>query len=404
MMTRVRQTFDSPHIKDVEAHTRQTILDSGVTIKPNARIAITAGSRGISNIALILKTVVETVREMGGQPFIVPAMGSHGGATAEGQRALIEGYGITEEYVGAPIHSSMQVTELDSSGLQHRLYMDKYAAESDGVIVVNRIKVHTDFHGPIESGIMKMCVIGLGKHALALEMHSLGVYGLRDLIPIAARKIIATGKILLGIGICENAYDQTALIQAMLPDQIEKTEMQMLDWNRAHMPSLPLDDIDVLIIDRMGKDISGLGIDTNIIGRMRIVGEAEPERPRIRAIIVDDLTEGTHGNAMGMGLADFLTKRLRDKINFHDTYENVLTSSFLIRGNMPVVLDTPREALQQALRGYVRGVDAPRIIRIRDTLSLSDIQLSPAALAALKGADVYGEQPLFSADGELAPW
>jgi len=190
----------------------------------------------------------------------------------------------------------------------------------------------------------------------------------------------------------------------MLPDQIEQTEMQLLDWSRAHMPSLPLDDIDVLIIDRMGKDISGLGIDTNIIGRMRITGEPEPERPRIRAIIVDDLTEGTHGNAMGTGLADFVTKRLRDKINFHDTYENVLTSSFPIRGNLPVVLDTPREALQQALRCYVRDTPEPRIIRIRDTLSLSDIQLSPAALAALKGANTFGVQSLFTSDGELTAW
>ena len=367
------QTFDKKKVADISGTIRNEMLKTGLSIPAGARIAVTAGSRGVANIAEILKAVCNTVKEMGGEPFIIPAMGSHGGATAEGQRELIEGYGITEEYVGAPILSSMKVTELDNSGLKHRLYMDRHAYESHGVIAVNRVKVHTDFHGPIESGVMKMCVVGLGKHAQALEMHSFGVHGLRDLVPPAARKVLATGKILMGIGTVENAYDETAQIRAALPADLETMELEMIDECRRLMPSLPADEIDVLIVERMGKDISGVGIDTNIIGRIRIPGEQEPDNPRIKMIIVDDLTEETHGNALGMGLADLITEKLRDKIDFPSTYENVLTSSFLLRGAMPLVVKDVEEGLKHALR-CCHGGD--KVMKIRDTLHLSEIYVS----------------------------
>ena len=404
-MTHITQTFDQAYITDVAQATRQAVLQSGLQLKPGASIAITAGSRGVANIACIIKAIADAVKERGGVPFVIPAMGSHGGATAEGQQELLAGYGVTEAFVGAPIRSSMQVVELDSTGLPHRLYMDKHAAQADGVIVCNRVKVHTDFHGPVESGMLKMCVIGLGKHAQALEMHSYGVYGLRELVAPAARKVLATGKIVLGVGVAENAYDQTAQIRAALPPSIEQAEAELLVWSRAHMPALPLSDMDILIIDRMGKDISGVGLDTNIIGRMRIPGQPEPDSPRVGMIIVDDLTDASHGNALGMGLADFVTQQLRDKIDFSATYENVLTSSFVARGNLPIVCATPAEALRHALRSCGRqAVEAPRILRIRDTLHLSGIWCSPAALADLPHAHTGASRPLFTETGALSPW
>jgi len=401
---KVIQRFDGERLADIPGAVRREMLNSGLSLPKGERIAVTAGSRGVANIAVIIKSVCDTVREMGGEPFVIPAMGSHGGATAEGQRELIQSYGITEEYVGAPIYSSMEVVELDSEGLEHRLFMDRYAHEAYGVIAVNRVKVHTDFHGPIESGVMKMCVIGLGKHAQALEMHSFGVYGLRDLVAPAARKIFESGKILLGIGALENGYDETTQVRAALPNDIEAMEMEMLDRCRTLMPSLPANDIDVLIVDRMGKDINGVGIDTNIIGRMRIRGEAEPEKPRIKMILVDDLTEDTHGNASGMGLADLITEKLRSKIDFAATYENMLTSSFIMRGAMPIAVENAREGLRHALRCC--GRDGRKVMRIRDTLHISEIYVSEDMLEDMPDYVEITSQVIeaFDERGELSGW
>ena len=410
-LSKILQTFERKQLADIPAAVHTAMKGTGLALPKGARVAVTAGSRGIANIAVILKSVCGVVREMGGEPFIVPAMGSHGGATAEGQQAIIEDYGVTEAFVGAPILSSMKVAELDSEGLGHRMFMDRHAYESHGVIIVNRVKIHTDFHGPFESGMMKMCVIGLGKHAQALEMHSFGSNGLRDKMPPAARRIIESGKILMGVGILENAYDETADIRAALPQDIEKTELEMLDWNRAHMPSLPVDDVDVLIVDRIGKDISGVCMDSNIIGRLRVLGVPEPVRPRIKMIIADDLTEETHGNASGMGLADLITEKLRSKIDFAATYENVLTSSFTARGSMPVVVKNALEGLRQSARscGYgVSGMDELRVMRIRDTLHLSEVYVSDSLLADVslcKNAEITGlSMEAFDGQGELVAW
>ena len=408
-LTKIRQSFDRTRLEDIEGTAYQSVLESGLTLPEGARVAVTAGSRGVANIAVILRAICAAVRKLGGDPFVIPAMGSHGGATAQGQRELIASYGVTEENVGAPIVSSMKVAELDASGLGHRLFMDKSAYEAYGVIAVNRVKVHTDFHGPFESGVMKMCVIGLGKHAQALEMHSFGVHGLRDLIPPAARTVIASGKILLGVGIAENAYDETAQVRAALPQDIERMETELLAWNREHMPSLPVEELDVLMIDRMGKDVSGVGIDTNIIGRMRIAGEAEPESPRIRMIVVDDLTEATHGNATGMGLADLVTEQFKEKIDFPATYENVLTSSFVMRGNLPIVTKNAAEAFRHALRCCGRSrQNSPYVIRMIDTLHLEELYVSQAVLEIVKDlpyVEVTGDtMEITREDGNLTPW
>lgn len=384
-MFKIRQYFNDEHIVDIEGEVRKQILSSGISIRPGARIAIAAGSRGVANIHRIVKATVDWVKEMGGEPFVIPAMGSHGGATEEGQKAVLEGYGITREYVGAPILSSMEVVELPQGNLINKVYMDKYAYAADGTIVINRIKVHTDFHGPTESGLMKMCVIGLGKHKQALEIHRYGVYGLRELIPPTARQVLKHGNIILGIGVVENAYDETAVIRALKPGEIEKEEIKLLDYNRRNMPSIPVDRIDVLIVDEMGKNISGTGMDTNIIGRLKIKGSPEPEKPMVTNIVAADLTEESHGNALGMGMADFITRKFADKIEFKSTYENTITSTFLERAKMPIVGETSKLAVKYALM-TCGPVDAEKakIVRIKNTLKLDELYVSEALLEELK--------------------
>ena len=363
----------------------EELTGSGVAIAKGAKIAIAVGSRGITNLRQVVRSTVRWVKEVGGEPFLVPAMGSHGGASAEGQRQVLESYGMTEDSVGAPIRSSMEVVELPRGGLENAVYMDKLAYEADGTIVINRIKVHTAFHGAIESGLMKMCVIGLGKHRGALEIHRFGAKGLRELIPPTARQVLQHGKILLGLGIVENAYEHTKLIKAVRPENIETEERALLCIARNHMPSLPVQDLDLLIVDEFGKHISGTGMDVNIIGRLKISSEPEPASPRIGSILLLDLADKSHGNANGMGLADVISRKFFENIDFRATYENVLTTGFLERGKMPVVAETEAQALEFALKPL--GIDRPeqaRVLRIHNTLSLDTLWASPALLPELE--------------------
>jgi hypothetical protein len=274
-MEKIRCIYSDNHIRDISAAVRREMDGSHVQLKTGSQIAITAGSRGISNIKEVIREIVRWVKEQGACPFIIPAMGSHGGATAEGQKRVIESYGITEEYTGAPIKATMEVVEIDRGDLENRVFTDKYAYEADGIIIVNRIKAHTDFHGPTESGIMKMCVIGLGNQAQALEIHKRGLYGLKELIPKTARHVLEKTNIILGVALVENACDRTMAVRAVKPQDFERQEEALLALSRANMPSIPFDDIDILIVDEMGKDISGVGIDTNLIGRIRIQNETE---------------------------------------------------------------------------------------------------------------------------------
>ncbi|HVK59343.1 MAG TPA: DUF2088 domain-containing protein [Candidatus Kapabacteria bacterium] len=391
---RVRQEFPRPCIapEKIEATTRQQLEHCGAHITRGASIAIACGSRGIANVDRIAKTVVEWVRAAGGKPFIIPAMGSHGGATAKGQAAVLEAYGINEQTMGCPIRSSMDVMELRPDAL----FMDRHAWESDGVILINRIKPHTDFHGQFESGLVKMSVIGLGKEKQAIAMHAWGIIGLRDMIPQIARRVVEMGKILLGVGIVENAYDETAMIEAIAAKDFFAREPELLAIAKQNMPRLPVEDIDVLIVDQLGKNISGTGIDTNIIGRIRIDGQPEPSSPRIKSIVVSDLTPETHGNACGIGLADIVTRRLADKIDFKTTYTNIITSGFLERGKLPVVADTDRHAFEIALRAAgCREPENARVIRIRDTLHLSNILVSASVLSVMRNRGLDGGEPRY---------
>ena len=387
--TKVRQFFDGSKISNIELAVEDAIkgkLQSGlVKISPGAQIGIAAGSRGIANIARIIKVVAAVVRSIGAQPFILPAMGSHGGSTAEGQVEILASYGITEEAMGCPIRSSMDVVELENGGIEMPLFMDRHAFESDGVIIVNRIKPHTAFHGEYESGLIKMSVIGLGKARLASELHTYGLYGLTTLLPRAGKQVLATGKVLLGIGVVENAYDETAIIEALTPEEILAREPELLLAAKRMMPSLPLDEIDVLVVDRLGKDISGSGMDPNIIGRMRIEGMTEPETPRIKSIVVTDLTEASHGNACGIGLADVTTRRLVDKVNWDATYANGVTSGFYSHVALPIVAATDMQALEWGIRASHEPHKIKRIVRIPDTLHISELYVSDAAKDEIKG-------------------
>lgn len=409
-VTRIVQSFPEDSLPDVAATLREELRSVAPRIaRPlrGARVAVAVGSRGIADLALIVRELVSWLRGRGALPFIVPAMGSHGGATAEGQRELLRGYGVQESTVGAPVVSSLEVVELPSEGLGNRVFVDAAAAGADGTVVVARVKPHTDFHGPVESGLLKMCVVGLGKHRAALEMHGFGVEGLRTRIGPTALRVLEHGNILFGVGIVENARDRIRLLRALLPAEIPLEEPRLLELARASMARLPVEELDVLVVDELGKDVSGTGMDTNVIGRMRIPGEPEPSSPRVRRIVLLGLTAATHGNALGMGLADVVTRRMEESVDFPATYENVLTSSFLERGHLPLVAATPREAVEWALRSLGRIVTdrVPRIARIKNTLRLGELWVSDPVLDALAGdpriAATAEAVELLRSDGEL---
>jgi hypothetical protein len=408
-LTGIRQRFKSDRLTNLSGELRKQFDASGVSVGQGERIAIAVGSRGIADIVEIVRDVAEWVRGQGAEPFIVPAMGSHGGATAQGQERILRDYGVTEASTGAPVLSGMAVVELPQGTLPVKAYFDRKAFQADATIAINRIKVHTDYHGPYESGLMKMLVIGLGKQAQATAIHTHGVRGLREVIPQVARQILAHANVIMGVAIVENAYDQTMLVRAIPAQEIPDREPGLLAVARVNMPSLPVDELDILIIDEMGKDISGAGIDTNIIGRMMIAGEPEPDAPRIASIVVRDLTDVSRGNAVGVGLADVITRRLFEKINLKTTYANLITSTFLERGKIPIIAEDDLEAIGFAWRtaGSKAG-DEVKVARIRNTLQLAEMYVSPAVLNEIRDDDaieVTGPtvEPFDSA-GELFPF
>jgi hypothetical protein len=347
-------------------------------------IALGLGSRGISDLVPMARTLVDRVKAAGGEPFIVPAMGSHGGATAEGQVEVLAGLGVTEAGMGCPIRASMDTVELGTTagGLPARL--DRLAAEAGGILFLNRVKRHTSFHGPLESGLHKMLAIGMGKERAATLLHARGPDGLRDDMPEVARVLLRKARVLAGFGVVEDGHHRIVAARGLAPAEMEAGEMELLELSRALSPGLPFQDVDVLVVDEMGKDISGTGMDTNVIGRLRIAGRPEPESPRVKALVVLDLTAATHGNALGIGLADFTVRALLDKVDWRLTAANVLASGFLERGKVPLVMPGPAEALAAAVGHLFRGdPDAwrkARVLRIRNTLELEEFRVSEALL------------------------
>ncbi|MBM7573366.1 DUF2088 domain-containing protein [Aquibacillus albus] len=413
-VAKIHQKFSSEKIDDISGVISKEFLKDEIrkTIKPSMKIAITAGSRGITNIALILKEIGIQVKKLGAEPFIVPAMGSHGGATAEGQVDVLHSLGITEEFCEMKIRSSMDVIQLGTTKDGVPVYQDKLThTTADGVIIAGRIKLHTDFHGAHESGIVKMAAIGHGNHKQAQTIHTHGVYGLRDMMPEVGKVVLEKANVLFGVGIVENAYDQTAVIETIPKQNIVEREKELLKLSSSLMPKLPVDELDILFVDEIGKDYSGTGMDTNIIGRLRILGEDDSNlKPTIKYVIAGDLSDASHGNALGIGLADVTTKRLFQKIDFITMNENVITSSFLDRAKIPIVLDNDKKALKTALRGtWGVSTNQVRFMRIPNTLNLEEIIVSETIFNEVKDMEhitvIEELKPLaFNQNDDLSPF
>jgi len=410
-VVKVRQKFPRPRVEDVEEAVREQLKREEIasTLKPGMSIALTAGSRGIAEINVVLRSLVSVLKEMEAEPFIVPSMGSHGGATAEGQVEILESLGVTEEFCGAPIRSSMDVVELEETERGVPVYMDRIASEADGIIAVNRIKAHTDFRSEVESGLLKMVSIGLGKHHQALALHGYGVEGIRDFMVEVGEKVLESGHILFGVGIVENAYDEPARIEAILPPDVHEREKELLAEYMEMMPNIPVPKIDVLYVDALGKNYSGTGMDTNVIGRFRILGVEEPESPDIKYLIVGDISKESHGNALGVGLADLTTHRLADQIDRKAMNENVLTSTFIDRAKVPMVMANDEDALKAAVRcNWGVPPEETRFVRIPNTLHLEYLYVSENLVddALRNDLEVVGE-PVelgFDDEGNLLPF
>ncbi len=411
-MVTVKQHFDAPVVKNIpEAIAGELArIDLPELIGDGETVAITSGSRGIANISVVVQAVVRELKEIGARPFVVPAMGSHGGATANGQKDVLRHYGITEENMDAPVRATMDVTHIGDTadGLPVLVGQDAYSA--DHIVVLNRIKQHTDFTGPIESGLMKMLTIGLGKQKGANLYHrAFFRYGFEHVIQTVARKVLETGKIAFGVGLVENAYEKTARVAVMRSEDIERTEQQLLVEAKRLSGHLPFEELDLLIVDWMGKNISGTGMDTKIIGRLMQNFEPEPEKPAILRIFVRDLTEESNGNACGIGLADFTTTRLVEKIDRRATYMNSITSLGPQKVRVPIYYDTDREAVENALATV--GLTAPqdcRVARIESTLHLGEVEISESLLETTRertDLTIIGEphEMAFDTEGNLKP-
>ncbi|HDK27805.1 MAG TPA: DUF2088 domain-containing protein [Candidatus Atribacteria bacterium] len=395
---KIKQNFNRMKIEDLFEHIHQSFKKSDLKnrIKPGDKIGITVGSRGITNIKLIVKNIISELKNINASPFILPAMGSHGGANSEGQKEVLASYGITEREMGVPIMASMDVRQIGKVENKIPIYFSKIAMESDGIIALNRVKMHTDFKSNlIESGMSKILAIGLGKAKGASSIHSLGVYGLKNVIPQAAELIIKKAPIIQGIGILENSYDQTMKISFVPPEDIIKVDSELLKKSKEVMPTLPIENLDIVITQEMGKNISGTGFDTNVIGRLYINGEKESMKPMIKRLIVFDLTEESHGNALGIGLADITTRKLVDKINYKDMYANTITSTFLNRAKIPIIADTEKEAIEIALKTcWELEQNNLKLLIMKNTLELEYLYVSKAAWDEIKddkNIDACGE-------------
>ena len=409
-MYEVRQRFDLLPAADALAELGASWAGGAgrlAELEPGASVAVAVGSRGIADIAPVVREVVARLKAAGLAPFIVPAMGSHGGATAEGQTEVLAARGVTEASVGAPIRATMDVVSLgEADGIP--LFLDRFAAEAAGVVLINRVKPHTDFVGPIESGLMKQLVIGLGKQTGADHYHRLGVVrGLEDTIPTAARALLKKVNVLFGVALVENEEHRTAALGVVPPADIEQVERELLALARQHLPGLPLDDIDLLIVDEMGKDISGNGLDPNVVGKAAAAYSVPRPRPRVSRIFVRDLTADTHGNAAGLGVTDAITTRLSGKIDAAATAMNAFTSCSPEDAKTPAVFACDRDAILSLLT-TVRPASAAdlRLVHIRNTMDLARLWVSAGCLERLPAPpdvtiDPTPRELVFDARGDL---
>ena len=388
-MLRIRQKFDAPRVTDIPAEVERQLatLKLQAKIKPGQTVAITAGSRGIANIAVIIKAAVQHFQKLGAQPFIVPAMGSHGGGTAEGQREIIEGYGVTEEYCGCPIKASMETVIVAETPQGIPVHFDKHASQADHVFVCGRVKPHTNFVGDIESGLHKMMLIGLGKHNGAKIYHrAIMDYSWIEIVRSVADAVIRNCKVVAGLGIVENAYDETGLIAAVAPEEFFQREKELLVLAKQWLPRLPFRQVHLLIIDEIGKNISGTGMDTNVIGRKYNDHRAtDRDDTSVRTVFVRGLTEATHGNACGIGIAEFTNTRTVNSIDRRITAINSITGGHAPAAAIPIWYDTDREVVENALTTIgLATSERAKVIQIPDTLHLAEVLVSEAYLPEIQ--------------------
>ncbi len=386
---RVRQHFTTPQLADVAGEVQRELaqLPLAARVKPGQTVAVTAGSRGVANIAVILKAAIAHLKSLGLQPFIVPAMGSHGGGTVEGQLEIIHGYGITEEFCGCPIRASMETVVVCQTKEGFPVHFDKHAFSADHVLVVGRVKPHTGFVGDIESGLMKMMLIGLGKHAGALVYHrAIMDYSFPQIVRSVAGEVMQKCRVLAGIGVVENEREETAKIAAVLPEELEAREKELLVLAKKWIPRLPFERAHILLIDQIGKNISGTGMDTNVVGRKFNDHKAvDDEWPKVKSIVIRSLTEETHGNATGLGMAEFCRTRVVAQTDVRKTRINCLTGGHVPAAMFPLDYESDRDILDVALTqiGLAEPPNA-KLMWIHNTLDVVELECSEAYLPQAK--------------------
>jgi len=382
-MMRIRQAFDDTALDDIPGEiTKQLVnLKLESSVKKGQTVAVACSSRGLANYGIIVKAVVSFLKHLKLDPFLIPAMGSHGAATAAGQKRVLEHLGIDEGDVAAPIRSSLEIVQIGETEDHIPVYLDKLASEADYIVLINRIKKHTEFEHEFESGLLKMMAIGLGKQEGAATYHeAMLTYGYPGVILAVARKVMQHANLLFGVGTVENGYGQTARIGVGLKENIEEMEKELLTSAKAYAPSLPFDEADIILIDEMGKEISGTGFDTKVVGRIGLpLVTPEPERPKIKRIVVSDLTEGSEGNAVGVGIADIITQRLLDKIDMDALNMNTITGVCPEMGKIPLTVKNDYEAIEIAIKcvGLIPK-EKLKIMRIKNTSLLSEVEISQA--------------------------
>jgi hypothetical protein len=405
-MVPVRQRFPDDAIADLPGAIRDGMrsLDLGSRLRPGAEIAVAVGSRGVSPLQEVVGAILAELRSLGARPFVVPAMGSHGGGTAEGQREVLAGYGISEAGLGVEVRSSMETLVLGHTAAGVPVHLDANAARADGVVVLGRVKPHTGFRGPVESGLCKMTAVGLGKAEGARAIHA---GGLATAIPAAAAIAAARAPILCGVALVENAYDRPCRAVVAPPERFEQTDADLLEVAWTTMPRVPLDAADLLIVDEMGKNVSGTGMDPNVVGMWRRFGGER--RPNFARLAVLGLTEASHGNATGLGLADFTTRRLVEAVNWRETHLNALTALDPLICRTPMTLATDRACVETALDLLRRATGRqPTVVRIKNTLELERLAVSEELVDCLPkdGSVEVGEQPrplAFDGEGRIRP-
>lgn len=400
-MIRVKQVFPRPQLlpEEIPAAVRSEIARENLAqrVRPGMRIAITVGSRGIANVNIITKAVVDFCKEQGAEPFIVPAMGSHGGATAEGQRAIVEGYGCTEAYLGCPILSSMETVKIGVNDQGDDVYIDKNAANADGIIVNCRVKPHSAFRGRFESGIMKMMTIGLGKQHGAETCHAEGMPNMPKNVPLYGRAILKNAPILFAIATIENAFDETARIVAVPAEKVEEVEPGLLEEAKANMPSIMVNRADILVVDELGKNYSGDGMDPNVTGNWPnpyVKGGLDADK-----VAVLNVSKESHGNAVGMGNCSAITTRIYDQLDLAAVYVNALTANQMSAAFIPPVMESDKECIQMCVR-TLWGKEHPnlKVVRIPNSLHVEHIMLSEAYLDEIRA------NPNLIIEGEPEPW